>query len=180
MNEPKFRIRAKSPMGWPVWVTEVSDPVQTEEGESPIVSTVNRILKGKRFTRSEAEELLPKVKTAYPSAEIVTAPEQPRIVCLCGSTRFWKAFQEQSLRLTTEGVIVLSIGMATASDTEHLSNGTITLAQKEAFDELHKRKIDLCDGVLVLNVGGYIGESTRSEIEYAEANGKPVFYLESK
>lgn len=103
---------------------------------------------------------------------------QPEIVCLCGSTRFWKTFQEISLLETRSGKIVLSIGAATGSDAEHLANGSITLADKQMFDELHKRKIDLADEVLVLNVGGYIGESTRSEIEYAETTGKPVRYFQ--
>jgi hypothetical protein len=104
---------------------------------------------------------------------VFSLTDGPKVVCLCGSTRFWKTFQEQSLRLTKEGIIVLSIGCATASDEEH----GITPEQKAVFDELHKRKIDLCDEVLVLNVGGYMGESTRSEIRYAEENDKPVRYL---
>lgn len=54
----------------------------------------------------------------------------------------------------------------------------ITPDQKEALDELHKRKIDLCDEVLVLNVGGYVGDSTRSEVEYAESIKKTVRWLE--
>lgn len=173
MKEPKFRIRATSVMGWPVWVTKVSEQDSQGYTQSPIVSTVNRILKGKRFTQSDAEALLSQVRTSYPDAEIVPAPEQPKIVCLCGATRFWKTFQEQSLALTKQGVIVLSIGCATGSDDDH----GITPEEKAVFDELHKRKIDLCDEVLVLNVGGYIGESTRSELEYAEANGKAVSYL---
>lgn len=102
----------------------------------------------------------------------------PKIVCLCGSTRFYKTFAEQSLRLTKEGKIVLSIGAASGSDADHLANGTITQSDKQMFDELHKRKIDLCDEVLVLNVGGYIGPSTLSEIEHAKANDKPITYLE--
>jgi hypothetical protein len=56
------------------------------------------------------------------------------------------------------------------------------LAEKEGvaeiFDQLHRTKIDISDDVFVLNVGGYIGESTRSEIEYAKAHNKPVRYLE--
>ena len=180
INELKFRIRAKSVMGWPVWVTKVSEPVETGEGKAPIVSMVNKILKGKRFTFEEAQELLPQVRTVHPEAEIVGAPDMPRIVCLCGSTRFYKTFAEQNLELTKSGIIVLSIGMSTGSDAEHLANGTITEADKLKFDELHKRKIDLCDAVIVLNVGGYIGESTRSEILYAEENGKSVGYLEPK
>lgn len=104
--------------------------------------------------------------------------EKPKIVCLCGSTRFWKTFQEKNLELTKEGCIVLSIGAATASDTEHLLQGVITAEDKARFDELHLRKIDLADEVLVLNVGGYIGESTAKEIDYAKRKGKLVFFLE--
>ena len=100
--------------------------------------------------------------------------EMPRIVCLCGSTRFWKTFQEASLKETMEGRIVLSVGAATASDKDH----GITPEQKIMLDELHKRKIDLADEILVLNVGGYIGESTRSEIEYAKVLKMPIRYLE--
>jgi hypothetical protein len=99
---------------------------------------------------------------------------RPKIVTLCGSTRFWQAFQQQSLRLTMDGVIVLSIGCATASDEEH----GITPKQKARLDALHKEKINLSDEVLVLNVGGYIGESTASEIAHAELRGKTVRYLE--
>lgn len=104
--------------------------------------------------------------------------ERPIIVCLCGSTRFWKTFQEINLRETCAGKIVLSIGAATGSDTEHLASGAITADDKQRFDELHKRKIDMADEVLVLNIGGYIGDSTRSEIEYATELGKQVNYLE--
>lgn len=106
----------------------------------------------------------------------------PKIVCLCGSTKFWREFQRQSLRLTLEGAIVLSIGAASGTDDEHFGN----LPREEydrlklRLDELHKRKVDLCDEVLVLNVGGYIGESTRSEIEYAERIGKPVTWLQAR
>jgi len=101
----------------------------------------------------------------------------PRIVCLCGSTRFMAAFQQANLEETVgKGHIVLSVGCNTKSDADlSLAHDT-----KTRLDELHKRKIDLCDEVLVLNVDGYIGDSTRSEIEYAEAHGKPVRYLIQK
>lgn len=105
---------------------------------------------------------------------LMTVREAPTIVCLCGSTRFMEAFQEANLRRTLAGYIVLSVGCDTKSDSEL----KITDEQKHALDELHKRKIDLADEILVLNVGGYIGESTRSEIEYAKSKGKKVFYLE--
>jgi len=108
----------------------------------------------------------------------------PKIVCLCGSTRFWREFQEASLRETIAGNIILSIGAARCDDRDDKSFGGYVPVDefdkvKEALDELHKRKIDLADEVLVLNVGGYIGNSTRGEIDYALASGKPVRYLET-
>lgn len=105
---------------------------------------------------------------------------RPPITVLCGSTRFGHSFQEQNLRLTMAGHIVLSIGCDTRSDHELWRDlgEAVMETLKDRLDELHKRKIDLADEVLVLNVGGYIGESTRSEIEYAEKLGRPVRYLE--
>jgi hypothetical protein len=105
-------------------------------------------------------------------------PERPTIVCLCGSTRFIEAFRSANLRETIAGKIVLSIGCDTKSDTDLIALGELTEEAKAALDELHKRKIDLADEVLVLNVGGYIGTSTRSEIEYARQHGKPLRWLE--
>ena len=103
----------------------------------------------------------------------------PKIVCLCGSTRFWRHFQDASLRETLAGNIVLSIGAAVASDEEHFGH----LADderadiKRKLDELHLRKIDLADEVYVLNVDGYVGESTAKEIAYAVAHQKPIRWL---
>jgi len=107
--------------------------------------------------------------------------EMPTIICLCGSTRFYKEFQKANYRETMAGRIVLSVGFYPhAQDEVHGEQYGVTPEQKVALDELHKRKIDLADEVLVLNVGGYIGESTRSEIEYANKMGKPVRYLERR
>ncbi len=102
----------------------------------------------------------------------------PKIVCLCGSTRFWDAFRDVGLDLTMAGIIVLSIGIA-APDSMVLAHPDSEQgkAQKAMLDELHKRKIDLADEILVLNVGGYIGDSTRGEIAHAERTGKPVKWL---
>lgn len=105
---------------------------------------------------------------------------RPRIVVLCGSTRFGEAFREANLQETLAGSIVLSVGCDLRSDHDlwsHLPDVEVA-ALKHRLDELHKRKIDLADEVLVLNVDGYLGESTRSEIEYAEKLGRPVRYLE--
>ncbi len=103
-------------------------------------------------------------------------PPDPKIVCLCGSTRFMDAFFEAGWSETLKGHIVLSVGVVTtAADHAGEALGTEVV---EMLDELHWRKIDLADEVLVLNVGGYIGFSTRREIDYAEYTGKPIRYLE--
>ena len=97
-----------------------------------------------------------------------------KVITLCGSTRFKDAFLEAQKRLTLEGNIVISVGLfGHSGDDEVWAPGT-----KEMLDDMHKRKIDMADEIFVINVGGYIGESTRSEIEYALAHGKQVRYLE--
>lgn len=105
--------------------------------------------------------------------------ERPTIVCLCGSTRFIDAFRAANLRETIAGKIVLSIGCDTKSDTDLIALGELTEEAKAALDELHKRKIDLADEVLILNVGGYVGKSTLSEIIYADKLKKPLHWLEA-
>ena len=105
---------------------------------------------------------------------------KPTIVCLCGSTRFWKQFQEVNAKLTLDGIIVLSVGCDMKTDTKlfgGVSPETLRLV-KAKLDVLHFRKIDLADYIYVINVGNYIGESTEREIEYAKSLGKHVYYLE--
>ena len=106
-----------------------------------------------------------------------TPATRPPVVCLCGSTRFMDAFNEAGWRKTLDGEIVLSVGISKYLPGDH---GAEWCGEDvaQALDELHKRKIDLADYVYVLNVGGYIGDSTRSEIEYARALNKRVDYLE--
>ena len=97
-----------------------------------------------------------------------------KVITLCGSTRFKDAFMEAQKRLTLEGNIVISVGLfGHSGDDEVWADGTKTM-----LDDMHKRKIDMADEIFVINVGGYIGSSTRSEIEYAIATGKVVHYLE--
>ena len=104
-----------------------------------------------------------------------------QVITLCGSTRFKDAFMEAQKRLTLEGNIVISVGLFGHSGDnevwENMDEGTLTVT-KEMLDDMHKRKIDMADEIFVINVGGYIGSSTRSEIEYAQATGKSVHYLE--
>ena len=97
-----------------------------------------------------------------------------KVVTLCGSTRFKDTFMEIQKRLTLQGYIVISVGLfGHAGDEEVWTEGI-----KEMLDDMHKRKIDMADEIFVINEGGYIGSSTRSEIEYARKTGKPVRYLE--
>ena len=104
------------------------------------------------------------------------------VVTLCGSTRFKDQFMEAQKRLTLEGKIVISVGLfGHSGDSEvwdGMDEGTLTKT-KEMLDDMHKRKIDMADSIYVINVGGYIGDSTRSEIEYAKSLGKSVTYLEN-
>lgn len=105
--------------------------------------------------------------------------DRPKIVCLCGSTRFYPAFQEANYRETMAGNIVLSVGFYPHAQSEmHGEDKGCTPEQKIALDELHKRKIDLADEILVLNVGGYVGDSTASEMAYATRHGKNIRFLE--
>jgi len=94
-----------------------------------------------------------------------------KIVCLCGSSRFLEAFADAYVVESLKGNVVMSIAgnVRVRSDYEEI---------KPALDATYRPKIMLADEVLVLNVGGYIGESTRAEIEYAHKLGKFVRYLE--
>ncbi len=97
-----------------------------------------------------------------------------KVITLCGSTKFKDEYMKAQKDLTLQGNIVISVGLfGHSGDDEVWTEGT-----KEMLDNMHKRKIDMADEIFVINVGGYIGESTRSEIEYAIKNGKKVNYLE--
>jgi len=110
------------------------------------------------------------------------SPEKKyEVVTLCGSTRFKDEFYKEQKRLTLEKKIVISVGLFGHSGDEevweNMDEGTMTKT-KEMLDDMHKRKIDMADSIHVINVGGYIGDSTRSEIEYAKKMGKKITYLE--
>ena len=105
-----------------------------------------------------------------------------KVITLCGSTKFKNEFLRIQKELTLKGNIVISVGLFGHSGDnevwENMDEGTLTKT-KEMLDDMHKRKIDMADEIFVINVNGYIGESTKSEIEYAKANGKTVCYLEN-
>lgn len=100
----------------------------------------------------------------------------PEVVTLCGSTRFKDGFVAETRRLTLEGIIVISVGLFGWD--EGRPEDVLGEATKAMLDELHFRKIDLADRIHVINVGGYVGSSTRNEILYAQATGKPITYME--
>ena len=104
-----------------------------------------------------------------------------KVITLCGSTRFKDEFMKAQKDLTLKGYIVISVGLFGHSGDqevwENMDEGTLTKT-KEMLDDMHKRKIDMADEIFVINVNGYIGDSTKTEIEYANKTGKKVNYLE--
>ena len=98
-----------------------------------------------------------------------------KVITLCGSTKFKNEFIDAQKRLTLEGNIVISVGLfGHSGDSQEVTDDI-----KIMLDDMHRRKIDMADEMFVINVGGYIGSSTKSEIEYAISAGKVVNYLES-
>ena len=98
-----------------------------------------------------------------------------KVITLCGSTKFKDDFVREQKRLTLEGCIVISVGLfGHSGDNEVWTEGT-----KEMLDDMHKRKIDMADEIFVINKGGYIGSSTKSEIDYAIKTNKKVNYMEN-
>lgn len=144
----------------------------------------------KYYEKHILAELNKKVKSYVPrfpkggvivgkQASSISEEDKPKVVCFCGSTRFAQYFMIKRWELEKQGIITLGINILPDNYfIEGNSHGAEQEGVKEILDELHKRKIDLSDEVFVLNVGGYIGESTRGEIEYAIQTGKPIKYLE--
>lgn len=98
-----------------------------------------------------------------------------KVITLCGSTRFKEDFLRVQKELTLSGHIVLSVGLfGHSGDEEVWTEGT-----KEMLDDMHKRKIDMSDGIYVINKDGYIGDSTKSEIKYAYEHNKTIAFLEA-
>ena len=95
-----------------------------------------------------------------------------KVITLCGSTRFKQDFERVNKELTLAGNIVISVGCFGHS------GDVFTDEQKAMLDDIHKRKIDMADAIYVINRNGYIGSSTRSEIEYARKHNKEVYFME--
>lgn len=99
-----------------------------------------------------------------------------RIITLCGSTKFKEDFIRVQKELTLKGYIVISVGLFGHADGDYQT--VLTDDIKTMLDDMHKRKIDLADEIFVINKNGYIGSSTRSEIEYALETDKVIAYME--
>ena len=112
---------------------------------------------------------------AKSSAPIEGDVVRPKIVCLCGSTRFKEQYEQAERDFTLKGYIVLTVGLF-----GHVEGLDMSGKVKTDLDQLHLRKINMADEVYIINVGNYIGASTLREIGYAEVIGKPVTYLEHR
>ena len=96
------------------------------------------------------------------------------VITLCGSTKFKDEYIKVQKELTLKGNIVITVGLFGHSGYNEVWEPGV----KEMMDDMHKQRIDMSDEIFVINVGGYIGESTQSEIEYARSKGKRIAYLE--
>jgi uncharacterized protein (TIGR02118 family) len=106
------------------------------------------------------------------------SPEgEAKVVTLCGSSTFQAEFAEVDQRLTMEGCVVISLGMFSLPDLPDYDWTADRSDLKGRLGRVHVQKIRMADEVYVVDPGGYVGESTRREIAYAESLGKPVRYL---
>lgn len=120
-----------------------------------------------------SSDLQIRLKNAEHRIKALTTTKPFKIITLCGSTRFKSEFERLNMELTLEGNVVISVGVFA-----HADGIEVTEQQKEQLDKIHLQKIDMADELFIVNVGGYIGSSTKNEIEYAKQHGIPVRYLE--
>lgn len=142
--------------------------------DAPIQQSRMMMAIGGLFAR--LSEVMPEFSLPSEQEEFLSRPDRPSIVCLCGSTRFKEAFIFANFQLTMQGHIVLSVGWF--SD-EGEATHRLSQEEKTLVDALYMDKITLADEIFVLNVDGYIGESTANEIALAKKLGKSVLYLEA-
>lgn len=95
-----------------------------------------------------------------------------KVITLCGSTKFKQEFLNVNKWLTLQGNVVISVGLFGQVDNE-----PILIEEKDLLDKVHFAKIDLADEIFVIDVNGYIGNSTRNEIEYSTKQGKNIRYF---
>jgi len=110
--------------------------------------------------------------------EGVSTKPRPQIITLCGSSRFTAEMAVIAWGLEKEGNIVFGLHLLPAPYSQQPDHQAEFEGVAAQMNELHRRKIDMSDRILVVNIGGYIGEDTRREIEYTRGLGKPVVFLE--
>ena len=159
-----------------VLIAEIAQ-IKTDGGTHPDPDARERIKRGSdRLWEFIEGRVTPDILAKLPRIQEILGDKSPRPVkvCLCGSTRFGDAFREANLQETLDGKIVLTVGCDFKSD----SALSVAPEIKERLDALHLQKISLADEVLILNVNGYIGESTARELRHAVELGKSVRFLE--
>ena len=100
-----------------------------------------------------------------------TAPDELTVITLCGSMRFHDEFERLDAELTLAGHVVLT-------PTPLSPSTELSVEQRARLGRVHLAKVAMADEVLIVNVGGYVGESTRREIEHARSHGVPVSFLD--
>lgn len=94
-----------------------------------------------------------------------------KIITVCGSLKFQQEMMRAAETLSLQGNCVLSVVYPASPQKIY------TQAEKEILGAMHKERIKLSDAVYIVNVEGYIGEQTKSEIAFAKALGKEILYL---
>lgn len=95
------------------------------------------------------------------------------VICICGSTRFREDIYLAYERLTRAGWITLGVCPVMREGDDPL-----TAEEYQNIVDMHYQKMHMADAIYVVNKGGYIGESTRSEITHAKDDCIPIFYME--
>ena len=139
--------------------------------------TIDYFEKLNELNKEDIKELLDKKVTLQKVLEIFNKHNKKyEVITLCGSTKFKDDFIRVQEELTLKGKIVISVGLFGHADNKY--GNEINQEIKIMLDDIHKRKIDLSDSIYVINKNGYIGESTKSEIEYAKRSNKKIYYME--
>jgi len=97
-----------------------------------------------------------------------------KVVCICGSMKFYDNMIVEQVRLAKEGIVAL-LPIVDPKDCE----GNLTDEEKEFYAQIHLQKIEMADEVYIVNVGGYVGKRTALEISYAARMGKIITFMET-
>ena len=144
--------------------------------------TKEKKIKEKIVTTKEPKKVVKKEKNIMPKKEEKEVEKKYKIVTLCGSTKFKPEFEKITEKLTIQGNIVLAPGEYTGFNNINPDSKEMTQLDDDTIEmlkDLHKEKIRMADEVLIINKDGYIGETTKEEIQFALSIGKPVFYIEN-